>query len=93
MALSEPLAVSALFAALLLLSYLIWRRRQHGPRAQGKRREALDTVADWQPEAARVLTICERRAYDLLRSFAARLPGAGAGAAVALRARAHAPFA
>jgi len=72
MALSEPIAVSALCAALLLLSLWIWRRRQHGPRSQGKRRDALDTVADWQPEAARVLTISERRAYDLLRTS---LPG------------------
>jgi hypothetical protein len=32
----------------------------------------LDTVQAWPPEAARVLTIAERRAYDLLRTA---LPG------------------
>jgi hypothetical protein len=72
MALPDPFAVLALCGALLLLSLLMWHRRQIGARRHGTRREALDTVADWQPEAARVLTICERRAYDLLRNA---LPG------------------
>jgi hypothetical protein len=41
-----------------------WRSRQS---ARSSRREALDTVADWPPEAARVLSITERQAYDLLK--------------------------
>jgi len=50
----------------LLLTWLVmrWRSRQS---AQSSRREALDTVADWPPEAARVLSITERQAYDLLK--------------------------
>lgn len=72
MGLSDPIALSALCGALLLLTLLVWRRFRQGARFQSKRRDTLDTVADWQPEAARVLTICERRAYDLLRNS---LPG------------------
>lgn len=51
---------------LLLLAWLLmrWRSRQA---SQPTRREALDTVADWPPEAARVLSITERQAYDLLK--------------------------
>ncbi|MEY3252577.1 MAG: hypothetical protein RL227_1550 [Pseudomonadota bacterium] len=51
---------------LLLLTWLgmRWRSRQS---AHASRREALDTVADWPPEAARVLSITERQAYDLLK--------------------------
>jgi hypothetical protein len=51
---------------LLLLTWLVmrWRARQSTP---ASRREALDTVADWPPEAARVLSITERQAYDLLK--------------------------
>jgi hypothetical protein len=72
MGLSDPLAATALLAALLLLPLLIWRRRQaRTPRAD-PRREALDTVQAWPPEAARVLTVDERQAYDLLRQA---LPG------------------
>jgi hypothetical protein len=50
----------------LLLTWLVmrWRSRQS---ARSSRREALDTVADWPPEAARVLSITERQAYDLLK--------------------------
>lgn len=60
-------------AAVLLLLYLLaLRLRQHKPGRQGASREALDTVAGWPPEAARVLTISERQAYDLLRRA---LPG------------------
>jgi hypothetical protein len=73
MGLSDPLAATALLAALLLLPLLIWRRRQaRTPRAADPRREALDTVQAWPPEAARVLTVDERQAYDLLRQA---LPG------------------
>ena len=57
-------------SVLLLLTLLAVRmRRRHGRAPQ---REALDTVAGWPPEAARVLTVAERQAYDLLRRA---LPG------------------
>lgn len=62
-----PIASLALPATvLLLLSLLAVRLRQ---RMAGKRspREALDTVAAWPPEAARVLTVSEREAYETLR--------------------------
>jgi hypothetical protein len=72
MGLSDPIAATALCAAVLLLTLLMWRRRQMGSRRNTARREALDTVQAWPPEAVRVLTIAERRAYDLLRSA---LPG------------------
>jgi Protein of unknown function (DUF2726) len=72
MGLSDPIAASALCAALLLLTLLMRRRRQLGARRDAARRDDLDTVQSWQPEAVRVLTIAERRAYDLLRNS---LPG------------------
>ena len=72
MGLSDPIAASALCAALLLLTLLMRRRRQIGARRDAARRDDLDTVQSWQPEAVRVLTIAERRAYDLLRNS---LPG------------------
>jgi Protein of unknown function (DUF2726) len=57
---------------LLLLAWLVMRRRARSSAQRGTAREALDTVASWPPEAARVLTIAERQAYDLLRRA---LPG------------------
>jgi len=71
MGLSEPISALALCAS-LLLGLLLWRRIQSGGRREAARDDALDTVRDWPPEAARVLTIAERRAYDLLRTA---LPG------------------
>ncbi len=52
---------------LLLLTWLLMRWRSRQALQQASRREALDTVADWPPEAARVLSITERQAYDLLK--------------------------
>jgi hypothetical protein len=72
MGLSDPISALAFCASLLLLGLLLWRRSQSGAQRQAARRDALDTVQDWPPEAARVLTIAERRAYDLLRNA---LPG------------------
>ncbi len=64
----SPTAAFALPAAgLLLLTWLGMRLRQRQHQRRGAAREALDTVASWPPEAARVLTIDERQAYDLLR--------------------------
>lgn len=68
----DPLSVAALVtAALLMLSLLVVRRRQRG-QARSARQDALDTVAAWPPEAARILNVNERQAYDLLRRA---LPG------------------
>lgn len=68
MDLLPPIASFALPAtALLLLTLLGMRWRQRRSAGRHASREALDTVAGWPPEAARVLTISERQAYDLLR--------------------------
>ncbi len=72
MGLSDPISALAFCSSLLLLGLLLWRRSQSGTRRQAMQRDVLDTVQDWPPEAARVLTIAERRAYDLLRNT---LPG------------------
>ena len=53
--------------AVLLLSLWFVRMRQRGIQRRGQVVEHLDTVADWPPEAARVMTIDERHAYELLR--------------------------
>jgi Protein of unknown function (DUF2726) len=63
---SLPLSSIALSATLALLLTLLWvRMRQRAGRREV--REPLDTIIGWPPEAARVLTINERQAYDLLR--------------------------
>jgi len=63
----DPLNSAALVAsAMLLLGWLAVRRRQRGGAGRAARNEALDTVAGWPPEAARVLTATERKAYELL---------------------------
>ena len=63
-----PIASFALPATmLLLLTWLVMRLRQRRSVNRSPAREALDTVTSWPPEAARVLTISERQAYDLLR--------------------------
>jgi Protein of unknown function (DUF2726) len=63
----SSLSAYALPATLLgLLLFLAMRWRHRGGRAE-ESRENVDTVAGWPPEAARVLTIDERQAYDVLR--------------------------
>ena len=57
---------------LLLLALLVVRLRSRQGARRNTAREALDTVASWPPEAARVLTIAERQAYELVRRS---LPG------------------
>lgn len=59
-------------AAALVLAFILvrWRAR-HGHTRSGVR-DALDTVQDWPPEPARVMTVQERQAYELLRRA---LPG------------------
>lgn len=69
----DPLSAAALLAAcLLMLSLMAVRRRQRGGSGRTPRQEALDTVAAWPPEAARILSATERQAYDLLKRS---LPG------------------
>jgi hypothetical protein len=66
----DPIASFALPATLLLLLTLLvvrLRQRNSERRVRREKRDALDTVAAWPPEAARVLTITERQAYDLLK--------------------------
>ncbi|MFO1219112.1 MAG: DUF2726 domain-containing protein [Burkholderiaceae bacterium] len=46
---------------------MLMRRRPERPASRTKRAEALDTVASWQPEAARVLTAAERKAFETMR--------------------------
>lgn len=65
----SPLSSFALAGALaLLLTLLLFRLRQRG--ARPTEREALDTVGGWPPESARVLTVDERQAFDLLKRAA-----------------------
>ena len=66
----DPIATFALPATVLLLLTLLAvrvRQRITDRRVRRERRDALDTLAAWPPEAARVLTITERQAYDLLK--------------------------
>lgn len=68
----DPLSAAALAAAgLLMLSLMAVRRRQRGASSRA-RQDALDTVAAWPPEAARVLSVTERQAFELLKRA---LPG------------------
>lgn len=59
-------------AAALLLTWLLVRRRNRAGTDRGSSRDALDTVQDWPPEPARVMTVQERQSYELLRRA---LPG------------------
>ncbi|MBE0548464.1 MAG: DUF2726 domain-containing protein [Rubrivivax sp.] len=64
-----PIASFALPATvLLLLTLLALRLRQQQSNRRGtSAREAVDTLAGWPPEPARVLSITEREAHDLLK--------------------------
>jgi hypothetical protein len=68
---TDPLSAAALAASvILLLSLVALRLRQREPGARSRRpsrQDALDTVAGWPPEAARVLTATENQAFDLLK--------------------------
>lgn len=70
MGLPDPFITTALCTALLLITFWMWRRRQAGGTRGQMPRDFFDTVQSWPPEAARVLTVSERKAYDLLRSAA-----------------------
>lgn len=66
---TDPVSAVALAAALIMLLSLILLRRRPAQRTRPRteRQEALDTIASWQPEAARVLTAAERKAYETVR--------------------------
>jgi hypothetical protein len=66
---NDSISAFALAAAVaLLITYVLMRRRPSKSRARGTaRNDALDTVADWPPEAARVMTTSERKAYEITR--------------------------
>lgn len=68
MSANDSLSTFALAAALaLLITYLLMRRRPARARTRSARTEALDTVAAWPPEAARVMTTPERKAFETVR--------------------------
>lgn len=66
---TDPAPAIALAVALAMLLTLVLRRRRPPPRSRSRseRQDALDTVASWQPEVARVLTAAERKAYETVR--------------------------
>jgi hypothetical protein len=65
----DPAAALAILVATALLLTLWWTRRQGaGARAKKKRpEEELDTVQAWPPQAVRIMTAPERKAYEILR--------------------------
>ncbi|MBP6252457.1 MAG: DUF2726 domain-containing protein [Rubrivivax sp.] len=69
----DPLSAAALVAAgLLVISLMAVRRRQRGGGGRSVRQDSIDTVAGWPPEAARILNVTERQAFELLKRA---LPG------------------
>ena len=66
---NDSLSALVLAAVLaLLITYVLMRRRPSKTRSRNStRNDALDTVADWPPEAARVMTTPERKAYEITR--------------------------
>jgi hypothetical protein len=67
----DPPTIAALLVSALLLTWLLARRRA-GAGAHPATDETLDTVLAWPPQAVRVMTLPERRAFDMLRKA---LPG------------------
>ncbi len=63
----DPMSSAALAASAILVLTLLALHLRSRNAARPAGREALDTVAAWQPEAARVLTATEREACDLLK--------------------------
>lgn len=67
----DSTAIAALLISALLVSWLLARRRA-GSTARKPADENVDTLQAWPPQAVRVLTLPERRAYDTLHKA---LPG------------------
>ena len=65
MELFELNSLAALMISALLLTWL-WARRRGGS-VRKPAEEHLDTVQSWKPQAVRVLTLPERKAFDLMR--------------------------
>lgn len=69
---ASAVAMLAGCAVLLLTGLWTWRRSRGN--ASFSAPMALDTLRDWPPQAVRILTLPERRAYELLRrAFPRRL--------------------
>lgn len=67
----DTITLAALLISALLLTWLLMLRRRQGSVTR-KQDPSLDTLQAWPPQAVRVLTLPERRAYDVLRKA---LPG------------------
>lgn len=70
MPLPDPAAAVAILVAAVLLLTLWWTHRQTGGARHNKKKQAeqdLDTVRAWPPQAVRIMTAPERKAYEILR--------------------------
>jgi len=62
----DPTLLAALISSLaMLLALSLWRRRAPAP--QQARDDSLDTVQAWPPQAVRVMTLGERKAFEVLK--------------------------
>jgi hypothetical protein len=68
----DSTALAALLISALLLSWLLVVRKRGGSGSKKAADSSLDTLQAWPPQAVRVMTLPERRAYDVLRKA---LPG------------------
>jgi hypothetical protein len=66
-ALTTPLLIALALVFVLLLAWKSVRSRQ-STAAASEAQDNVDTLAAWPPQATRVLTDGERRAYDVLRT-------------------------
>jgi len=67
----DSISSVALIASVLLLLSMLWMRRRSNGTAtrtgRGGNDEGLDTIQAWPPQVVRVMTLPERKAYDVLR--------------------------
>lgn len=74
MDLLDSSAVAMLAGCAVLLLTGLWTRRRWRGNSVLPNSSAPDTVRDWPPQAVRILTLPERRAYELMRrAFPRRL--------------------
>lgn len=66
MNLFEPTAAAALVVVVALLLWALLLHRRAAPRIAAAD-ETLDTVQAWPPQAVRVMTLYERKAYEIVR--------------------------